>query len=473
MSKHKLSKSTYIRSRQCQKSLYLHTKRPFLRDKLSPEQLAKFRRGTNIGILAQELFPGGIDMKPRSPALYQKMRDETKKLIQENSTDILYEAVFQHDDVLIMLDILVKKQGKWHAYEVKSSKAISEVYIEDAALQNYVIQGSGIQLKSFNLIYIDENYILGDQLDIEQLFIYQDVSKEVNAMMPEIQKSVAEAKITLELKSSPPIPIGMQCFNPYPCDFIGHCWKKVSAESVLHLQSLEQGKRFEMYYSGTENVSQITDISEFSEETQAEIQAIRDNKLHINEEVFTEVSSQLQNKAKQTAFVKLIITEAALPFIKGSNPYSFPPVAISYQVNNESVFISFEQSAEGLNRFVEVFSKLINENSLVVTDDVSTIKKCIQSYHPVLTEFSLDEEKIIGIKQILNSCQSFHPKLKKDSDISAIAKILGGKGAKLTHPLYIIKDIEEAASTEENEVVAAKLKAYTDAIKSAFTFLLQ
>jgi hypothetical protein len=53
-----LSKSTFIRGLQCEKSLYLHKKRPFLRDRLSPEQLAKFSRGTNVGVYAQELFPG-------------------------------------------------------------------------------------------------------------------------------------------------------------------------------------------------------------------------------------------------------------------------------------------------------------------------------------------------------------------------------------------------------------------------------
>jgi hypothetical protein len=59
-------KSTFIRGLQCEKSLYLHKKRPFLRDRLSPEQLAKFSRGTNVGVYAQELFPGGVDAAPKT-----------------------------------------------------------------------------------------------------------------------------------------------------------------------------------------------------------------------------------------------------------------------------------------------------------------------------------------------------------------------------------------------------------------------
>ncbi|MDZ7740732.1 MAG: hypothetical protein U5Q03_03020 [Bacteroidota bacterium] len=82
MEKHILSKSTFIRGVQCLKSLYLNKKRPFLRDRLSAEQRAKFSRGHEVGLLAQELFPGGTDLKPKSPALYRKAVRATADLIE-------------------------------------------------------------------------------------------------------------------------------------------------------------------------------------------------------------------------------------------------------------------------------------------------------------------------------------------------------------------------------------------------------
>ncbi|HOI33240.1 MAG TPA: hypothetical protein PLC47_10765, partial [Bacteroidales bacterium] len=93
MAKHLLSKSTYIKSLQCQKALYLHKKRPFLRDKMSAVQLAKFRRGTAVGVLARDLFPGGIDMTPKSPSQYQAKRDETLLALQNPEITTIYEAV--------------------------------------------------------------------------------------------------------------------------------------------------------------------------------------------------------------------------------------------------------------------------------------------------------------------------------------------------------------------------------------------
>ena len=177
--KHELSKSTFIRSLQCLKSLYLYKNRNFLRDKLSEEQQAIFKRGTKVGVYAQDLFPGGINLQPKSPSQYRKSLENTRKAIEENTADIIYEATFQSDRVLVILDILVKKDNKYYAYEVKSSKSISKTYINDAALQYHVITNAGIKLEDIFIIHIDENYQRNGDINIHKLFKTVSVKAEV------------------------------------------------------------------------------------------------------------------------------------------------------------------------------------------------------------------------------------------------------------------------------------------------------
>jgi len=55
-----------MRGLKCHKSLYLHKYHPELRDKLTAQQEAIFTQGTNVGLLAQQLFPGGVDVSPES-----------------------------------------------------------------------------------------------------------------------------------------------------------------------------------------------------------------------------------------------------------------------------------------------------------------------------------------------------------------------------------------------------------------------
>ncbi len=230
MEKHLLSKSTFIRGSQCIKSLYLHKKRPFLRDRLAPEQLAKFRRGTKLGIVAQKLFPGGIDVRPRSYHHYEKKLLETREIINTQSHDVIYEAGFQFDRLLIFLDILSKEQGEWIGYEVKSALKISDTFLLDAAFQYYVITGSGLPLTDFRIIYINKDYQFDGTADLEKLFIKESVLDKILPLQQFVKEKVEEEKIALKLQKSPSVEPGEQCTNPYPCDFIGHCWKKIPKE---------------------------------------------------------------------------------------------------------------------------------------------------------------------------------------------------------------------------------------------------
>lgn len=230
MERHILSKSTFIRGNQCLKSLYLNKKRPFLRDRLSPQQRAKFQRGHKIGEMAWGLFPGGIDMSPKSPSQYQKRVLEVGHIINTQSHDIIYEASFQHNQMLAILDILVKENDEWTAYEVKSSLKISDTYLLDAAFQYYVIKNSGVDLKDFVLIHINPDFKDGDELDPEKLFVKVSVLDEVIKRQDYIVSQAEKAKAALKLDKSPAIDVGEQCTHPYPCDFMGHCWKKIEKD---------------------------------------------------------------------------------------------------------------------------------------------------------------------------------------------------------------------------------------------------
>lgn len=475
MSKHLLSKSTFIRGQQCQKSLYLHKKRPFLRDKLGPEQLAKFKRGTDIGILARDLFPSGIDMSPKSPAQYQKMRDATADALLNNDINIIYEAVFQHDDVLIMLDILVRDGNQWHAYEVKSSRSISETYIKDAALQYYVLTSS-INLSGFSLIYIDENYVMGSHLDLAELFRIQNVSDEVIALKDAIQQQIAISKESLKLQSSPEIQIGQQCFNPYPCDFKGHCWKNVGKESVLRLRSMELSERFNLYNEGIFSIHQLADSYLKRNDISIEIQAFTSGMLTYDNEKLGAIRNFYAPYRAQTAFFKLITTESALPLIQATRPYTPLPLAFASLKagSNQADVIYSDQSKESIGHFLENFVSFLQENECIITDEVDTL---LNSFHklseayPSIKHWESDLlKKTRGIDQLMESCSLYHPKFSDQFDLAVVGEVITNKAIKLTHTLYLTKDILAAEHPNDFATPTLKMQQYIKVIQSVFNF---
>jgi hypothetical protein len=220
--RHLISKSSYIRSLQCHKLLFLYKFHYKLRDAVPEEKQIRFEKGHNIGRLAQQLFPGGIDVTPDQPYNYYKSVALTDDLILKGY-DTVYEAAFQFDEVLAVADILVKRSGKWFAYEVKSSLTISETYLQDVALQYYVIINSGLKVERISIIHL--NRALNEALvnSPAEIFTEEDVTDYCSAQLETVKKNIDQAKSILVKKQLPLIDTGEHCFRPYKCDFFAFC----------------------------------------------------------------------------------------------------------------------------------------------------------------------------------------------------------------------------------------------------------
>ncbi|NQY67122.1 MAG: DUF2779 domain-containing protein, partial [Flavobacteriales bacterium] len=143
-SKHILSKSSYIAGSQCHLKLWYSKNRPDLREPLSPMIKAIFEQGHRVGELATQLFPGGELIEYQYGKTASSI-DLTKKKIEEGCS-IIYEACFQFQGVFIAIDILVKQNGKWNAYEVKSSASVKRSNVKDAAIQYWVMSNADLEI---------------------------------------------------------------------------------------------------------------------------------------------------------------------------------------------------------------------------------------------------------------------------------------------------------------------------------------
>jgi hypothetical protein len=217
-----ISKSSFIRGMQCPKSLWLHLNQPDNRDEISDQQQQIFDTGHNIGFLAQQLFPGGIDASKGGHSKIFEAVSFTKELIAKGQT-IIYEAAFSDGETLCYLDILMKEKDGWAAYEVKASTGVRDYQILDVAFQYFVINRSGSQLKKVSLVNVNNLYVRRDDLDIRQFFTIELMNYRVTPMQETIQGELLQLQQMLKAGAMPDISMGRQCTNPFPCDFQGFC----------------------------------------------------------------------------------------------------------------------------------------------------------------------------------------------------------------------------------------------------------
>ncbi|MGN0032966.1 MAG: hypothetical protein ACI358_04215 [Candidatus Limimorpha sp.] len=300
---HILSKSTYIKGEQCEKALYLYKKRPFLRDKLSLEKRAKFKRGTDVGILARQRFPNGLNMAPASPSQFGNKTAETLANLSNPDVNVMYEAVFQYDDTLIMLDILVRDGDKWRAIEVKSSLSISTTYMKDAALQYYVLKGCGVPISDIQLMYINANYVRNGDLDLSELFVFKSVKSFAEEQVEIIGNKIKHFKELLNEDHSPNVSIGEKCETPYHCEFYSHCWKNIPENSVVNTKGLSSNK----------------------------IDAMLQHTFHVD---YRQLYELLPVRNSSTAFLSLLFYIPAIPILDGDRPYNEFILGFSILKNN-------------------------------------------------------------------------------------------------------------------------------------------
>ena len=311
----------------------MQKKHPYLRDKLSIEQRAKFQRGTDVGVLAHEVFPDGIDMSPNSPSQFPKKVQETWDNLSNPEVKVMYEAVFQYNDTLIMLDILVRDGDRWLAVEVKSSMRLSDTYYNDAALQYYVLHGCGVPLSDFRLMYLNGDYVKDGPIDVKQLFKMESVMEYVVEREAFVAQNVERLKAVVALPHSPVVNIGTQCHNPYPCDFQGHCWKLIPKNSFLFTTAMDDEALFQSYFNGVNtNAKMLQQVEPDSEEAH-QIEALETSSYYIDYKALYSLAPQ--PKPKSVAYLNLLLHRPAVPELDGTRPYEEMILAFALQGEHE------------------------------------------------------------------------------------------------------------------------------------------
>jgi hypothetical protein len=433
MAIHQLSKSTFIRGQQCVKSLYLNKFHSKLRDRISPEQMAKFKRGTDVGVLARDLYPGGIDLSPKSPSQYPKKVLETALAMQNPDIQVIYEACFVYEEVLILLDILVRQENSWLACEVKSSLKLSETYRSDAALQYFVLKGAGVEMTDFQLIYLNKDYVFHHKLNLHELFISESVLEEVRLRESEIGHKIDTLKNVLKSDTIPDIPIGPQCENPYPCDFHDYCWKNIPDTSLFKLDAFPEDLLFSWFHSGITKVSDIPSDYIHSEEQNKQINSLIENKPSFDNKKITDYQNLF--KGKKIAVLKTIIHCPAVPEVEGAKPYEKQVLAVHISGNDGSSNTWFFNLGNYPTDTLHQILNILHSFDYLILDQYEFIE--IMQDSGIIVE----PEKLLFIHEILNEIQYFHPVSGSNRNLSELHFRLFPTSLPLKNEIYLITDL--------------------------------
>jgi len=155
----KLSKSRFVAGCQSLKRLYLQVHEPDLAAEPDGAAEAIIEQGREVGLLARELFPGGVEVRSDG-GLDQAIR-ATRELTANREVPAIFEGTFEHSGVLVRVDILHRRRDKrWRLIEVKSTTDVRDHHVGDVAIQHRVVTRSGVDLAASCLAHYPESSII-------------------------------------------------------------------------------------------------------------------------------------------------------------------------------------------------------------------------------------------------------------------------------------------------------------------------
>ena len=425
-----LSKSNFIRGKQCEKSLFLNFYHPELKDKVSKLQQAIFDTGHLVGKEAQHLFPGGIDA---SRGRFERIAEAvkyTQELIRDGQP-VIYEAAFEFDGNICYLDILVRGKQGWEAYEVKGSTDVKEYYIQDTAFQYYVITNSGLALEDISLVHLGRDYVRKGPLEPWKLFQVVSVREEVVQRQQQTVLDIERFREVFSRRQVPEVSIGPQCDNPYTCDYRGHCWKHLPEYSVFDLAGLAGHKKWELYEKGILELGDIPDDYPLSDKQRQQVEAELSGREHIDR---VKVQEFLDGLEYPLYFLDFESFQPPVPLFDHSRPYQ--QIVFQYSLHimeapgAELIHREFLAEAAGDPRrpFLERLMKDLGEKGDIVvynrSFEASRLKELADDFPENGTQVAAVQARMKDLMVIFQQRQYYTPAMRGSYSIKQVLPAL-------------------------------------------------
>ena len=325
-----ISKSKYVAGAQCLKRLYLLVHEPGLAGGPDAADFALMDQGRQVGKLARQLFPGGVEVKSGDPEVAIR---STRELVANTEVPAIFEGAFEHGGVLVRTDILQRRRdGRWRLIEVKSTADLKDHHLDDVAIQYRVVSRCGLDLASACLAHVNRSYVFpGGTIDPRQFFRIRNLTRRVERLQPKLTFLLRSEFRVLAMPKAPDIPPGPQCTDPITCEFYDRCNPPHSDDHVGRLPRINGRVLEEFEEMGIESIRDIPEDFDLSEIQRRACTAVQTGQPYYS----TELAKELRTLKYPLFFMDFETVNPAIPRFPGMRPFDQIPFQWSVHVQRE------------------------------------------------------------------------------------------------------------------------------------------
>ena len=436
-----LTKTKILSGLQCHKKLWYDFH----------QQISKDNHSIHIG----NRF--GEEVKKKYKDGYGKFKDftgpfdsskvkDTEEAINSDNINVIFEGAFIYLDTLIRADVLIRKKNGWELLEAKSSTKLKSEYIEDIAIQSFIVKKCGVNLTSIKLIHINKDFIYEGGDNYEDLINdTNDITSKVILKEKEVSSYIKDLIPLADKKESPNISMGDHCNNPHVCDYQSRCKAIEPKTNITTYEILPWFPKKLKKYCLEKKIKDLQKVPTDLLVSQREGYVQNYHKIiqaahKCNKPWF---SKELKNVIKEFNFPYYFMdfeyVNQGVPIIKGTQPYYRLPFQWSVhkwesidkkiKPSDEKPFLEFDdQDIE--RKFVESLLKAVGENGTIfahnaVPVEISILKKLKEKDNCKHLVDKIDKliERTVDT-QILVGENFYHPKMNGKYKLKEIIKAI-------------------------------------------------
>ena len=325
----KISKSKFVAGCQCVKRLYWQVHEPELAAEPDAADQAIMQQGHEVGMLARPLFPGGIEVRSER-GLDEAIRT-TRELVANRKVPAIFEGVFEHDGVLVRVDVLHRRRdGRWRLIEVKSSTSVKEEHLDDVAIQYRVLSRCGLDVGSCCLAHVNRSFVFRDGIiDPWHFFRIRNVTRQVAKLQPKLTFQLRAQFTVLNMPKAPDIAPGRHCMSPVTCEFFDRCNPPLPDDHIGYLPRLHASAEEALEELGVESIRDIPADFPLSERQRRACTSVQTGEpWYDNEGLKTELSTVKY----PIYYMDFESVNPAVPRFPGMRPYDQLPFQWSVHV---------------------------------------------------------------------------------------------------------------------------------------------
>lgn len=331
----RLTKTNFLLYKNCPENAWVKIFEPKI---YYSKQLTDFDKmimetGNEIDELARELFPGGILIENRD-----NMKASMEAVNRKEK--IIYQPVFYTEKFEAIADIIVwnEEHEAYDIYEAKSTnsgnnkKSDDETYKYDLAFQANVLKNLSVPVNKTYIIRLNSDYVRQEKLNIRELLIIEDFTKEVTDMQESVLGEMENAQKLLKLENR---PSGSCCCitkgRSAHCSTFGYLNPDIPEYSVHDISriGLSKKKLADLIDSRIYSIYDVPKDFELTEIQRNQIDVAQSKKVIIKK---VELEEFLNTVKYPISFLDYETFPSAIPRFIGYKPYDQIPFQFSLHV---------------------------------------------------------------------------------------------------------------------------------------------